>query len=44
MTKKLENPKIEEIPLENIPVKSQSDEIGEFMISYNEVYWLIIYK
>ena len=42
MVEQLENPKIEEIPLENIP--SQLDEIGEFMISYNEVYWLIIYK
>ena len=42
MVEQLENPKIEEIFLEDI--KIQSNEIGEFMISYNEVYWLIIYK
>ena len=42
MVEQLENPKIEEIFLEDI--KIQSNEIGEFMISYHEVYWLIIYK
>ena len=42
MTEKLENPKIEEISLENIKIKS--NEIGEFMISYHEVYWFINYE
>ena len=41
MVEKLEDPKIEEIPLEKI--KIQSDEIGELMIIYHEVYWLLIY-
>ena len=41
MVEKLESPKIEEIPLENI--KIQSDEFGELMIIYHEVYWLLIY-
>ena len=42
MTEKLENPKIEEITFDDI--KIQSDEIGELMIIYHEVYWHIIYK
>ena len=42
MTEELENPKIEEISLGDIQI--QSDEIGELMIIYHEVYWLIIYK
>ena len=36
MTEKLENPKIEEITFDDI--KIQSDEIGELMIVYHEVY------
>ena len=41
MVEKLESPKIEEIPLEKI--KIQSDEIGELMIIYHELFWLLIY-